>query len=66
MRREFPRTPSSERGAGSGLPGLPQPRSGPPARRGEHPRASFSGLIRFQKLPKIAAAPRWNGRGEEV
>ncbi|XP_014164210.1 serine/threonine-protein kinase SBK1 [Geospiza fortis] len=68
MRREFPRSPSGERSAGSGLPGLPQPRSGTGGRQpglGSIHELRFSGLIRFQKLPKIAAAPRWNGVGRK-
>lgn len=69
MRREFPRIPS-EGSAGSGLPGASPARLGDTGGRqpgvGSIHELRFSGLIRTQELPKIAAAPRWNGRSEEV
>lgn len=68
MRREFPRIPNREGSAGAagGFPSPARGHGGTPARRGEHPLTALLGLIRFQELPKIAAARRWNGRREEV
>lgn len=52
--------------AAGGFPSPARGHGGTPARRGEHPLTALLGLIRFQELPKIAAARRWNGRREEV
>lgn len=70
MRREFPTRPK-QRGerrvrAAGGFPSPARGHGGHQPGVGRIHDLRFSRLIRLQELPKIAAAPRWNGRWEEV